>query len=119
MTRRLPRGLRTRLLLAMLLTSFVTVCVAATVLVSPFPDRLRQQSAVNLRAAVLASRPAIEKAVRRRLDDPFAMRSVSEELRQRTDGRVVVLGPTRSDDVIYDTSTDAGTAGATLVSLRT
>jgi signal transduction histidine kinase len=118
-TGRLPRGLRTRLLLAMLLTSFVTLCVAATVLVSPFPDRLRQQSAINLRAAVLASRPAVEKAVRQRLDDPFAMRSVSEELRQRTDGRVVVLGPARPDDVIYDTSTDAGTAGATLVALRT
>jgi signal transduction histidine kinase len=118
-TRRLPRGLRTRLLLALLLTSLVTLAVAATVLLSPFPDRLRQQSAINLRAAVLATRPAVEKAVQARFDDQFQIRSVAEELRQRTDGRVVVLGPIRPDDVVYDTSTDASTGGVTLVSLRT
>ena len=52
--RRLPRGLRPRLLLALLLTSAVTLGIAATVLLSPLPDRLRQQSATNLRVAVTA-----------------------------------------------------------------
>src|SRR4051794_26639783 len=118
--RRLPRGLRIRLLLALLLTSLVTLAVAATVLLSPsFPNRLRQQSAVNLRAAVLASRPAVENAVSKRFDDEFLIRQVSEELRQRTDGRVVVVGPIRPDDVVYDTSTGAGRRGATFVALRT
>ena len=117
--RRLPRGLRTRLLLALLLTSLVTLAVAATVLLSPFPDRLRQQSAVNLRAAVLASRPQVEDAVSKRFDDQFLIRSVAEELRQRTDGRVVVIGPILPDDVIYDTSTGASRGGATFVALRT
>jgi signal transduction histidine kinase len=118
-TRRLPRGLRPRLLLALLLTSLVTLAVSSTVLLSPFPDRLRQQSAVNLRAAVLASRPPVEDAVDKRFEDQFQIRSVAEELRQRTDGRVVVFGPIRADDVVYDTSTGAGRGGATLVALRT
>ena len=37
--RRLPRGLRPRLLLALLFTSLVTLSIAATVLLSPLPDR--------------------------------------------------------------------------------
>ena len=110
---RLPRGLRTRLLLALLLTSLITLGVAATVLLSPLSERLREQSASNLRGAVLASRPEFEKAVRER---QFAV--PSEQLRQRTDGRVLV------DDLVpydfaYDTSTGASTRGATLVALRT
>ena len=117
--RRLPRGLRIRLLLALLLTSLVTLAVSSTVLLSPFSDRLRQQSAVNLRAAVLASRPPVEDAVDKRFDDQFQIRTTAEELRQRTDGRVVVFGPIRPDDVIYDTSTGAGRGGATFVALRT
>ena len=117
---RLPGGLRTRLLLALLFTSLATLGVAATVLVlRPLPDRLREQSAVNLRAAVLASRPAVEDAVKRRLEDEFAIRSVAEELRQRTDGRVVVEHPILPGDVLYDTSTDASTRGVTIVALRT
>jgi signal transduction histidine kinase len=111
--RRLPRGLRIRLLLALLLTSLATLGVAATVLLRPLPDRLREQSAANLRGAVLASRPEFEKAIR---EGEFAV--PSEELRQRTDGRVLV------DDLVpyeweYDTSTGASTRGATLVALRT
>ena len=61
--RQLPRGLRTRLLLALLLTSLATLAVAATVLLSPLPNRLREQSAVNLRGAVTASREGVENAV--------------------------------------------------------
>jgi len=117
--RRLPRGLRPRLLLALLFTSLVTLSIAATVLLSPLPDRLREQSATNLRAAVLATRPAVEKAIHDLADDEFALQQVSEELRQRTDGRVILFGPVLPGDVLYDTSTGASIRGATLTSLHT
>ena len=117
--RRLPRGLRPRLLLALLFTSLVTLSIAATVLLSPLPDRLREQSATNLRAAVLATRPAVEKAIHDQTDDEFALQQVSEELRQRTDGRVILFGPVLPGDVLYDTSTGASIRGATLTSLHT
>jgi len=86
---------------------------------SPLPDRLREQSAVNLRAAVLASRPNLEAAVRAQPRDQIAVPRASEELRQRTDGRVVLFGPVLADDVLYDTSTDASITGATLTALAT
>ena len=117
--RRLPRGLRPRLLLALLFTSLVTLSIAATVLLSPLPDRLREQSATNLRAAVLATRPAVEKAIHDQPKDEFSLQQVSEELRQRTDGRVILFGPVLPGDVLYDTSTGASIRGATLTSLHT
>jgi len=117
--RRLPRGLRARLLLALLLTSAVTLGIAATVLLSPLPDRLREQSATNLRGAVLASRPAVEKAVHDSAEDAFALQRVAEELRQRTDGRVILLDPVLPGAVLYDTSTGGSVRGATLTSLHT
>ncbi|HET8953201.1 MAG TPA: hypothetical protein VFN44_21945, partial [Solirubrobacteraceae bacterium] len=119
MRRRLPRGLRPRLLLALLLTSAVTLGIAATVLLSPLPDRLREQSATNLRAAVLATRPPVEDAVHQMAKDEFPLQRVAEELRQRTDGRVLVLGPVQAGDVLYGTSTGASIRGATLTSLHT
>src|SRR6187200_283274 len=93
MRRRLPRGLRPRLLLALLLTSAVTLGIAATVLLSPLPDRLREQSATNQRVAVTASRERFEKALKDLGDDPLAVQQAAEELRQRTDGRVLVIDP--------------------------
>ncbi len=119
MRRRLPRGLRPRLLLALLLTSAVTLGIAATVLLSPLPDRLREQSATNLRAAVLATRPAVEDALREAGENEFALQGVAEELRQRTDGRVLILDPVLPGDVLYDTSTGASIRGAVLTSLHT
>ena len=120
MRRRLPRGLRPRLLLALLLTSAVTLGIAATVLLSPLPDRLREQSATNQRVAVAASRERFEKALRDLGDDPLAVQQAAEELRQRTDGRVLVVDPVQPTSLpIYDTSTGASRRGATLVALRT
>ncbi len=120
MRRRLPRGLRPRLLLALLLTSAVTLGIAATVLLSPLPDRLRETSATNLRVAVTASRESFEKAVRELPKDPFAVQRAAEELRQRTDGRVLVIDPVEpSSEPISDTTPGAGRRGATLVALRT
>ena len=120
MRRRLPRGLRPRLLLALLLTSAVTLGIAATVLLSPLPDRLREQSATNQRVAVTAARESFEKALRELPKDPLAVQRVAEELRQRTDGRVIVVDPVQPTALpIYDTSTGASRRGATLVALRT
>jgi signal transduction histidine kinase len=51
--------------------------------------------------------------------DQFAVQGRAEELRQRTDGRVLFMGPSLPGDVIYDTSTGASTSGATLVQLHT
>jgi signal transduction histidine kinase len=116
---RLPflAGLRRRLLLALLLTSALTLGVAATVLLSPLRDRLREQSAVNLRGAVQDSvvdfqdalrAQGLDPATRPKSVDPFAVQSAAIELRQRTDGRVLV------DDLecctfVYDTDNGAET----------
>src|SRR3954454_19853588 len=110
-------GLRVRFLLALVVTSLITLGVAATVLLSPLPKQLRERSAVNLRGAVLASRPEFEKALASTDDGDRQLSSVAEELRQRTDGRVLVqdLVPT---DFTYDTSVGASTRGALLVALR-
>ena len=117
--RRLPRGLRPRLLLALLLTSAVTLGIAATVLLSPLPDRLREQSATNLRVAVTASREAFEQALRDEPKDEFAVQRVAEDLRQRTDGRVLVLDAVVPTGLaVYDTSSGAGRRTATLVALH-
>ena len=117
MRRRIPRGLRARLLLALLLTSAATLGVtAAIVLLSPLSDRLREQSAANLRAAVQASRAGFEEAL---AEDPFAVRRTAEELRQRTDGRVLVIGAVLPDDFRYDTNPGGSQRGAQRVALRT
>ncbi len=56
MRRRLPAGLRWRLLLALLATSAVTLGVAALVVLPPMQDRLRNQSADSLEDSVVATR---------------------------------------------------------------
>jgi signal transduction histidine kinase len=55
--------LRTRLLLALLATSVVTLGVAALALLSPLQDRLDRQSRDSVNAAALATRPALETAL--------------------------------------------------------
>ena len=62
---RLWGGLRGRLLLALVLTSMVTLGAAAAVVLSPLQQRLRDQSIESLRAAVLAARPRFEDALAR------------------------------------------------------
>jgi signal transduction histidine kinase len=111
-------GLRVRFLLALLVTSLLTLGVAATVLLSPLPKQLRERSAVNLRGAVLASRPEFEDALTSRDASDFKVSTAAEELRQRTDGRVLVddLDPR---EFLYDTSVGASTNGALFIALRT
>src|SRR4051812_49792262 len=61
-------GLRGRLLLALVVTSMVTLAAAAAVVLGPLQQRLRDQSISSLRAAVLAARPRFEHALGRRGD---------------------------------------------------
>ncbi len=61
MRRRLPAGLRFRLLLALLATSAVTLGVAALIVLPPLQDRLRDQTVESLEDAALATAPAFEE----------------------------------------------------------
>ena len=87
---RLWGGLRGRLLLALVLTSVVTLGAAAAVVLSPLQQRLRDQSIDSVRAAVLAARPRFENALARRGDDrQFALSREAFELSDQTAGRVL------------------------------
>ena len=56
---RRPYGLRPRLLAALVLTSAATLLAAAVTLFGPLQDRLREESAKSLEAAVLAAREGV------------------------------------------------------------
>ncbi len=94
-------GLRGRLLLALVLTSMVTLGAAAAVVLSPLQQRLRDQSIESLRAAVLAARPRFEDALARRgVSGEIALDGEAFELSDQTAGRVLVtdLALTPGDD---------------------
>src|SRR5207247_1829314 len=57
------RGLRGRLLLALVATSAVTLAVAAAVTLSPLRERLRQTSINNLRDAVVETESPFSNAM--------------------------------------------------------
>ena len=82
MRRRLPAGLRFRLLVALLATSAVTLGVAALIVLPPLQDRLRDQTVESLEDAALATAPAFEErlaAVRsdaRERGEPRAVRGL-------------------------------------------
>src|SRR3954462_14002535 len=85
-------GLRGRLLIALVLTSAVTLAAAAAVVPGPLQQRLRDQSTESLRAAVLAARPRFEDGMARRskVDREIALSSEAFELSDQTAGRVLV-----------------------------
>ena len=98
---RLWGGLRGRLLLALVLTSMVTLGAAAAVVLSPLQQRLRDQSIESLRAAVLAARPRFEDALKQRgINRELALGTEAFELSDQTAGRVLVtdLALTPADD---------------------
>ena len=122
------RGLRGRLLLALVATSAVTLAVAAAITLSPLQHRLRAQTATNLENAVAESADQFDQALLRHpLPDrpPGADDSVAEQkltralsdlannLRQRTGARVLVanawLSPAEGQpDTSFVTDTDFG-----------
>jgi signal transduction histidine kinase len=125
--RRLTRvaGLRTRLLLALVATSAVTLGVAALALLSPLQDRLAAADADAVKQAALATRPSLQAALRE--DDGIIGPRATEivlDLERRTNARVLLvpavpnvqperaldtgLGVTRYDD-IYDVWTNGRT----------
>jgi signal transduction histidine kinase len=141
MIRRALRGLRGRLLLALVATSAVTLTVAAAVMLSPLQERLRDESASALRDATDDMRSDFSTALRetskrqegeyvtaetaRRERRASALFEPAFELRERTgDARVLVadLGFTNrageSPAFIFDT--DVGSQAAALsVAYRT
>ncbi len=96
---RRPFGLRPRLLLALIATAAATLGAAALALLSPLQDRLREQSEVNLRAAVLTALDSEADAVQgleAGADDyvtkPFGLAELRSRIRavlRRAGGRVL------------------------------
>jgi signal transduction histidine kinase len=85
------RGLRGRLLLAFVLTSAVTLGVAAAVTLSPLRARLQEQSARTLRDQVTEAVPALQKAFARR-DRVLSLIEPGNALAFRTDNARVLIG---------------------------
>src|ERR671910_3888428 len=122
MRRRLPAGLRFRLLLALLATSAVTLGVAALVVLPPLQERLRDQTVKSLEDAVLTTAPAFEErlaSVRQNAsarNEPVdfdgydsALYEPAFELRKRVNARVLVMyrtlqssDPDEASGFIYD-----------------
>jgi signal transduction histidine kinase len=91
MRRRLPAGLRWRLLLALIATSAITLAVAALVVLQPLQSRLRDQSAENLVSAVVAARQGFSLDLARKgVDREIDVAGRSRELSDQTDSRVMV-----------------------------
>jgi signal transduction histidine kinase len=140
MIRRLvPRGLRGRLLAAFVITSALTLVVAATVLYGPLQDKLRTQSVDNLRDAVVNSRDAFSDALGHEIKpaantnvDPSQRTEVIDrrrrigvaafDLRQRLDMRVMVDAEDADGaylpDFFYDSDFAPTSADATLAALQ-
>ncbi|HZH24313.1 MAG TPA: HAMP domain-containing sensor histidine kinase [Solirubrobacteraceae bacterium] len=101
MRRRLPAGLRWRLLLALVATSAVTLAATALVVLPPMQDRLRGQSADSLETAVANNMAAVEAELTRleREKVPydqyrFELFNVANELNEQTNARVLILDET-------------------------
>jgi signal transduction histidine kinase len=88
---RRPYGLRPRLLAALVLTAAVTLLAAALTLLGPLQERLRDESARSLQAAVLAARPTIARTFQR--PDYRA----AATLGTRTNSRVVLYSTAPND----------------------
>jgi len=84
-------NLRPRLLLALLVTSAVTLAVAALALLPPLQDRLRDESRRSLASTVLATRAQLQNA----LDAEHAVQrrtwGVLSKLADRTGARVILF----------------------------
>ena len=91
MARIVPRGLRGRLLAAFVVTSSLTLVVAATVLLGPLQNKLRTQSIDNLRDTVLGVQPQFVAALRPEIPPPQANDDASRWLGPRCCTRIAEL----------------------------
>ena len=124
------RGLRGRLLLALVATSAVTLTVAAAITLSPLQQRLRAQSASNLQNAVTEAYVPVSRALsdRRQTQSKleFKLSGLANDLRERTGARVLVANPwlasaTNQPETSFLADTDFGTSSqrdAVLVALE-
>ncbi|HEY7075050.1 MAG TPA: HAMP domain-containing sensor histidine kinase [Solirubrobacteraceae bacterium] len=112
MRRRLVlRGLRWRLLLALFLTAAVTLAVVAAITLSPLRHRLRQQSADNLRTAVVEAAPTLGEYVHVH-DRVLKISGPATDLNEKTDARVMITDTELTP--FYDTETGPVNAQAIL-----
>jgi len=138
--RLVPRGLRGRLLAASVVTSILTLIVAAAVLYGPLQSKLRSQSVDNLRDAVVNARgaftaalgPVIKPPAHGRSTDPATRPEVEArrakigdaafDLRQRIDSRVMVdaddADGSELPDFFYDSDFAPPSADATRAALQ-
>jgi signal transduction histidine kinase len=130
MRRRLPAGLRWRLLLALVATSAVTLGVTALVVLPPMQERLRDQSADSLEQSVRAAQPEFQK-VFEQLDERKAsaadfgppLGDLAADLNRQSNARVLVLDDAQSSidpDVqyLYDNEFSEPPGRALLIGLR-
>jgi signal transduction histidine kinase len=90
--------LRTRLLLALLATSVVTLGVAALALLSPLQDRLDRQSRDAVKGAALATRAQLETTPARSNGEVTVdVQDILSTLAQRTDARIGLFDATPTD----------------------
>ena len=97
-------GLRPRLLAALVLSSVVTLVVAAAALLSPLEQRLRVDGESGVIGALIAARPEfheIKIEAPGGTPDHFEVRVNSQLLRQRTGGQVTLLD--RNLETVYPT----------------
>jgi signal transduction histidine kinase len=84
-------GLRTRVLLALLVTSAVTLGVAALALLPPLQHRLNEQGRQSVRAATLATRDELARALLADAGEPGRRtQRVLDTLSQRTNARLAL-----------------------------
>jgi signal transduction histidine kinase len=141
MRRRLPAGLRWRLLVAMVATSAVTLGATALVVLPPMQDRLHEQSLDSLETSVDAARSKfqgvfdeLDKApVPSQYDDSFSewlddyetdLRVPAGDLSRQTNARVMVLDDTlvpadgtTGPGFLYDTELGPPSAAALAAAL--
>jgi signal transduction histidine kinase len=136
--RLVPHGLRGRLLAAFILTSAITLAVAAAVLLGPLQSKLRNQSIDNLREAIVSVRGQFAKALGPRIPPPKPseenvprsavtersrrLSAVAFELNQRIDVRVLIDADdgdgTTLPDFFFDTDFTPPGNDATLAALE-
>ncbi|HEY1540337.1 MAG TPA: HAMP domain-containing sensor histidine kinase [Solirubrobacteraceae bacterium] len=86
------RGLRGRLVAALLLTSTVTLAVAAFLLLSPLESRLRRDEIEGISAQLRADRPLLTKLATRDLQPRSpALRRMTKTLKISADAEIVIL----------------------------
>ncbi len=91
MRRLRPPGLRVRLVLALLLTSAVTLAVAALTLLPPLERRLQDEEVRALLSTALSSRTAFQDAELRGPNDTARLAPLLRTLERRANARVVLF----------------------------